>query len=92
MPSLTRGTIYYCSDDGTTGNISSFVLADNNGGKAGGWNGIYAVFAAANAAPIVQNRIYIAEGGQLRSYAPTDPFSDEVIVGADGWPASASWS
>ena len=78
--SLTLGNMYSCSDNGKPGNILSTVLADNNGG----WNTFSFLFAGKNA--LGQNRIYaVNEGGQLLSYAPTNPLSGEVIVGADGW-------
>ncbi len=78
--SLTLGHMYSCSDNGKPGNILSPVLADNNGG----WNTFSFLFAGKNA--LGQNRIYaVNERGQLLSYAPTNPLSGEVIVGADGW-------
>jgi hypothetical protein len=72
--------MYSCSDNGKPGNILSPVPADNNGG----WNTFSFLFAGKNKHG--QNRIYaVNEGGQLLSYAPTNPLSGEVIVGADGW-------
>lgn len=80
MPNLTLGNMYSCSDNGKPGNVLTPVPADNNGG----WNTFTFLFAGKN--KLGQNRIYAAnEGGQLLSYAPTNPLSDEVIVGADGW-------
>jgi hypothetical protein len=72
--------MYSCADNGKPGNILSPVSADNNGG----WNTFSFLFAGKNANG--QNRIYaVNEGSQLLSYAPTNPLSGEVIVGADGW-------
>jgi hypothetical protein len=80
MSNLAVGNIYSCSDNGEPNNVSSLVQADDNGG----WNTFSFFFAGANA--LGQNRIYAAnEGGQLLSYSPTNPLSDEVIVGSDGW-------
>ena len=77
--SLTLGNMYSCSDNGKPGNILSTVLADNNGG----WNTFSFLFAGANAAG--QHRIYgVNKLGQLLSYAPTNPVSNEVIVGEEG--------
>ena len=87
MSNLTLGNMYSCSDNGEPGNILSLVLADNNGG----WNTFSFLFAGKNA--LGQNRIYaVNEGGQLLSYAPTNPLSGEVIVGADGWAFGQNFS
>lgn len=82
MPQLSWGDIYVSSDNGIAGNVATPVLVDNNGGRDRGWWNSVLFFAGANAHG--QNRFYIGNG-PLRSYSPTSPLSDEIMVGNSGW-------